>query len=213
MMEVDMRRYVTIGLIVVASPALADPSPLSGYYAYTALADHQSDEMDDLICAFAFFRQGTDGKGEAFVIDLETYQTTGNIAFVHTADFTCDYDANAKTEACMTTLLDDDSPPFPFYSRYYSISNDAAVLDNFPDKAALDKSFKTPQLAPMADATRGSYRKCVWLSDAIVKPYIKEWDSSVTREEIDAANAYPFGPSNSAQMQDVAQKVKAALQK
>jgi hypothetical protein len=210
-MEVGMRRYTAIGLIALASPAFADPSPLSGYYAYTALADHQSAEMDDLVCAFAFFRQGTGGKGQAFVIDLETYQTTGNIAFVHTADFTCNYDAKAKTEACTTTLLDDDSPPFAFYSRYYSISNDAAVLDNFPDKATLDKSFKTPQFTPMADATRGSYRKCDWMTDAVVKPYIKEWDSSVTRDEIDFANTSPFGQFNGAQMVDVAKKVKAAL--
>jgi hypothetical protein len=210
-MEVGMRRYTAIGLIALCGPAMADLSPLSGYYAYTALVDHQSAEMDDLVCAFAFFRQGTDGAGEAFVIDLETYQTTGAIAFVHTADFTCNYDAKAKTEACTTTTLYNDSAPFPFYSRYYSISNDTAVLDNFPDKATLDKSFKTPQFAPTADATRGSYRKCAWLSDAVVNAHVKEWNSSITQDAIDFANTSPFGQSTGPQMIDVARKIKAAL--
>jgi hypothetical protein len=206
-----MQRYTAIGLIVLASPAMADPSPLSGYYAYTMLSDHQSDDLDDLVCSFAFFRQDPDGTGEAFVLDLETYQANGDVTLVHTADFSCEYDAKTKTEVCKSTSLYDDSEAFSFYSRYYSISNDAAFLDNFPDKATLDKSFEGPQITPSVDATRGTYRKCGWLSDAVVNTHVKEWDSSLTSDEIAAANAYPFGQSNAVQMQDIARKVKAAL--
>jgi hypothetical protein len=203
--------FAAVVMVASVGRSMADETPLSGYYHYMMIDDHQSAELDDLACATAFFRQNSDGTGDDYVLDRQKYLATGEIAFVRAANFICDYTAASRTETCETTTFHTAFSGGTSYFRYYSISADGAVLDTYLDKAAYDASFKGALSVDEDQRTRASYIKCDWLMDAALKGHLVEWDASMTDDEVIDAYTDPFSQSDRDRMLDVARRIKAAL--
>jgi hypothetical protein len=206
-----LQKMFCLSVMVCPTASFADDSPLSGYYHYTFAEDHVSAELDSLACATSFFRQTPDGKGDDYILNRDLYQATGEIQYQRASSFSCTYDAATKSEVCNITVTHNAFPGGLSYFRYISISNDAAVVDIYNEKADFDAAANTAAGDPGEGAARGTYTKCSWLSDTVLKGHILEWDSSMTDEQVIAAYADPFSQSDHVQMLAMTRAIKAAL--
>jgi hypothetical protein len=190
--------------------ALADESPIVGYFRYIGVSEHQSDENDQLACALGFFRQDENGNGNDYQLDVEKFVATGEITYRIATTFSCRYDPASQIEMCnATSPVETFDAGLGFY-LYDSLAPDRVQFQFFATMSEATAAA-VARKAGQAPVSQDKLVRCSGWSEAVLAPFIDTTPIGPDDEHRLAGFAYPFSTDRGPQNLQDAEKIRNTI--
>jgi hypothetical protein len=179
-MTIKLSVGILVGLALwsTSAPAESKPEfPFSGYFSQQ-YAD-SPEGFKQALCAFAFFKQHTDGRVEDYDLDLPLYEKTGQVRYINSKTSQCDYDPLTKTDECtVLTSQTHQKTGFKTYELIEGLSNGEFQIQIFGQREVLGNYLKSK----FASSTQNGLiskrplllHRCIGFSDEVLSEHIDQ---------------------------------------
>jgi hypothetical protein len=170
-----LRKLCATAVFLWALPVLAQSKvdfPFTGYFSQQHSPEIPA--FQQALCAFAFFKQFSDGRVVDYVLDRPFFEKTRKVRFLQEMASQCIYDPATSTDEC-TKLTD--SRMLPKGGKTFE------VIEKSDGDAPFIRLFRTPEAraaymrAPNGTSTMGSpiyMHRCIGFTDKNLSNHIDE---------------------------------------